>query len=374
MAKLNDGESKTKILGAQNHVETQEEEEVVLEAAIDTWKYVLGYVEMAAVKCAIELGISEAMENHGQPITLSELSTSLDCSPSSLHRIMRLLVHQKLFKETISPEDQTKYYSLTPITRLLKNHDHSMAALVLLESSPVMLAPWHALSGRVRDEGRAAFEATHGESLWDYNAKHPKHSKLVNDAMASNARIVLPVVLKGRAEVFEGIGTVVDVGGGNGSALQTMIKAFPWIKGINFDLPHVVAAAPEIAGVEHVGGSMLEFVPKADAAFVMNVLHDWGDEECITILRKCREAVPKDKGKVIMVEAVIKEEKHEIDDEKEEKLKGLRLMMDMVMMAHTTTGKERTQQEWEYVVTQAGFTKCIVKPIQAIPSIIIAYP
>ncbi|KAK9135793.1 hypothetical protein Syun_015123 [Stephania yunnanensis] len=369
MARVNDGETKTKIL------ETLEEKDEVLEAAIDTWKYVLGYVEMAAVKCAIELGISEAMENHGRPITLSELSSSLACSPSSLHRIMRLLVHQKLFKETITPEDHTKYYSLTPISRLLKNHgDHSMAALVLLETSPVMLAPWHALSGRVRDEGRPAFEAAHGESLWEYNAKHPRHTKLFNDAMACNARIVLPVVLKGCAEVFEGVGTVVDVGGGNGSTIRTMIKAFPWIKGINFDLPHVVEVAPESEGVEHVGGSMLEFVPKADAAFVMNVLHDWGDEECITILRLCREAVPKDKGKVIMVDAVIKEEKHEIDDEKEEKLKGLRLMIDMVMMAHTTTGKERTQQEWEYVVAKAGFTKCIVKPIHAIPSIIIAYP
>ncbi|KAF8405482.1 hypothetical protein HHK36_010389 [Tetracentron sinense] len=128
-----------------------------------------------------------------------------------------------------------------------------------------------------------------------------------------------------------------------------LVKAFPWIRGINFDLPHVVSAAPSCDGVEHQGGDMFNFVPNTDAAFLKCVLHNWGDEECIDLLRKCREAIPEDKGKVIIVEAVIEEEE-------EHKLKDIRLMLDMVMMAHTNKGKERTAKEWSFVLSQSGFS------------------
>ena len=97
-------------------------------------------------------------------------------------------------------------------------------------------------------------------------------------------------------------------------------------------------------------------------------MHDWGDEECIKILRKCKEAIPKEKGRVIIVEAVI-------DEGKEEKyLKDVGLMLDMVMMAHTNIGKERTLKEWEYVIKEAGFTTFTIKTIRAVQSVIMAFP
>ncbi|KAF5183354.1 Pentatricopeptide repeat-containing protein [Thalictrum thalictroides] len=94
-----------------------------------------------------------------------------------------------------------------------------------------MLAPWHYLSGRVRN-GPPAFEAAHSENVWKYASKHPEFS------------------------------------GENGTALGVLVIAFPWIKGVNFNLPHVVSVAPEINGVEHVCGDMFEAVPKAEAAFL----------------------------------------------------------------------------------------------------------
>lgn len=60
----------------------------------------------------------------------------------------------------------------------------------------------------------------------------------------------------------------MDVGGGNGTSLRLLVKACPWIRGINFDIPHVVSVAPECDGVEHIGGNMFESVPKADAVFL----------------------------------------------------------------------------------------------------------
>ncbi|MFQ6651393.1 hypothetical protein Gotur_023739 [Gossypium turneri] len=98
------------------------------------------------------------------------------------------------------------------------------------------------------------------------------------------------------------------------------------------------------------------------------ILHDWDDEECIKILKKCREAIPEDKGKVIIVEAVLEE--HKEDD----KLGFVGLMLDMAMMAHTDIGKERTLKEWSYVLRQSGFTRFTVNPIRAVQSVIQAYP
>ncbi|KAK6121532.1 hypothetical protein DH2020_044723 [Rehmannia glutinosa] len=267
------------------------------QAQLDIWKYVFSFTPMAVVKCAIEFQIADVLETHGRAMTNADLSAALGCSPSILHRIM----------------------------------------------SPVMLAPWHKLSSRALTNGASAFDAAHGKSLWEYTSENPAHNKQFNDAMASHARLAMSAIIDHYPETFKGIGSLVDVGGGDGTALRTLVKACPWIHGINFDLPHVANVALHSDGIEHVGGDMFEMVPKADIAFLM----------CIDILRKCREAIPKDTGKVIIAEAVIKEGE-------QDKYNYVRLALDMVMLANTEKGKERTIQEWEYVVNSAGFSRYTV--------------
>ncbi|KAL3580841.1 hypothetical protein D5086_018676 [Populus alba] len=252
---------------------------------------------MAVVKCAIELGIADAIENNEGPMTLSELSSSLGCAPSSLYRIMRFLVHHSIFKEKPSSQGTTVYVQTALSRRLLKKGEKSMVGLLLFESSHVMMAPWHNLSSRVLNDNNSPFEGAHGDDIWKYALANPAHSKLIDDAMACDAKLVVPEIVEGCPEVFDGVKTLVDVGGGNGTTLQMLVKAFPCIQGINFDLPHVVSAAPESEGVQHVGGDFFQSVPKADAAFLMWVLHDWNDEECIQILKNCKEAIQSDKGK-----------------------------------------------------------------------------
>ncbi|XP_059654922.1 acetylserotonin O-methyltransferase-like [Cornus florida] len=355
-------------MGGEGRREITSREEEEAQAQVDIWKYVFGFTDMAVVKCAIELGIPDVLESHGGPMTLSELSSVLGCSSTSaLHRVMRFLVHRRIFKE--DPTSQGSIgYAQTPLSQLLMRHGkNSLADLLLLESSPVMVGSWHSLSARVLSIETSSFEAAHGKDVWSLAAANPAQMKLIDDAMACDARVVAPAIIEGCPELFGGVNCLVDVGGGNGTALSILVKACPWIQGINFDLPHVVAAAPNCVGVEHVGGDMFDKVPKADAAFLMWVLHDWGDDECIQILRKCRKAIPDDKGKVIIVEAVIEEGEGD-------KLKYVRLMLDMVMMAHTKTGKERTLKEWVYLLREAGFSRYTVNRIQAVQSVIEAYP
>ncbi|XP_058068992.1 acetylserotonin O-methyltransferase-like [Magnolia sinica] len=323
---------------------------------------------MAVLKCVIELGIPDVMEAAGQPMTLAEIAAATTCIPSILFRIMRYLVQRRVFGEQCTDEGPTRY-DLTPISRRLVTHaEGSMAAFVLFESSPVMLASWDALSAYARGGSSPPFIAAHGEDVWEYAAKHPPYSKLLEDAMACDARNVAPAILDGCVGMFDGLVTVVDVGGGNGTLLGMLVQACPWIKGINFDLPRVVEGAPECKGIQHVGGDMFTAIPQADAVLLKFVLHDWGDEECVQILRKCKEAIPTDKGKIIIIDTVINEE------DRERGFNDVKLMLDMAMMAHTNNGKERTQGEWKAIFDEAGFSRYTVKPIHAVQSIIEVYP
>ncbi|CAN4112601.1 unnamed protein product [Withania somnifera] len=301
------------------------------QAQEDIWKCICGFTEMAVVKCAIELGIPDFLEAHQEPVTLNQLSSALGCSASSLYRILRFLINRGIFKEISTGHGKIMGYVQTPVSRLLtRDGEHSMAALVLLESSPIMLAPWHYLSSRVlAKENSATFSAAHGKDLWEYAKIHPEHSKLINDALACHARVTIRVIMDNCVEIFKGIESLVDVG----------------------------------------GGDMFHSVPNAHSAFLMSVLHDWGDEECIQILKNCIKVIPKDTGKVIIVEAVLEEKIG-----KEKCLKDVGFLLDMIMMAHTTNGKERTANEWVHILTAAGFSRHSIVQIPAIECVILAYP
>ncbi|VYS64945.1 unnamed protein product [Arabidopsis thaliana] len=319
-------------------------------ASLDIWRYVFGFADIAAAKCAIDLKIPEAIENHpsSQPVTLTELSSAVSASPSHLRRIMRFLVHQGLFKEVPTKDGLATGYTNTPLSRLV--------------SSPVNVST------------PPPFDAVHGKDLWAFAQDNLCHSQLINEAMACDARRVVPRVAGACQGLFDGVATVVDVGGGTGETMGILVKEFPWIKGFNFDLPHVIEVAQVLDGVENVEGDMFDSIPASDAVIIKWVLHDWGDKDCIKILKNCKEAVLPNIGKVLIVECVIGEKKNTmIAEERDDKLEHVRLQLDMVMMVHTSTGKERTLKEWDFVLTEAGFARYEVRDFDDVQSLIIAY-
>ncbi|KAH0910725.1 hypothetical protein HID58_034046 [Brassica napus] len=345
-------------------------------ASVEIWRYLFGFADIAAAKCAIDLKVPEALENNpsSQPMTLTELSSATSASPSHLHRIMRFLVHQGVFKEVPTKDGLATGYTNTPLSRrmmITKSDGKSLAPLLLLETSPEMLAPWLKLSLVVSSPVNASvppFDAVHGKELWSFAKDNPRHNELFNEAMACDAR---PGACHG---LFDGVATVVDVGGGTGETMGILVKEFPWVKGINFDLPHVVEVAQAMESVENVGGDMFDSIPACDAVFIKWVLHDWGDEECIKILKNCKEVLPPKIGKVLIVESIVGEKKNTmIMKDKDDKLEYVRLALDMVMMVHTSTGKERTLKEWDFVIKEAGFARYEVRDIDDVQSVIIAY-
>nr|UVB78654.1 O-methyltransferase 2 [Cnidium monnieri] len=339
------------------------------QAQVDIWRFVFGFTETAAAKCAVELGIPDILENQANPMTLSQLSSALACSSTALFRLMRFLMSRGIFKEKITSQGSMGYVQ-TPLSRLLtKDGNNSLAAMLLWQSSPIIIDPWHHLSSRVHDDKTSAFVCAHGKDIWQIAAENPDHRKLIDEAMACDTRRTVRALLDGCPEVFHGMSSVVNVGGGNGTALRILIEICPWIRGINFDLPDAVSVAPKSEGIEHVGGDMFMSVPKANAAFLKWILHDWNDDECIQILKNCREAILEfgTAGKVIIVEAVIEENGGD-------KLKDVGLMLDMIMLAQTNKGKERTAAEWTFILRGAGFTRHTIKNFQSALSVIEAYP
>ncbi|KAF8413928.1 hypothetical protein HHK36_001924 [Tetracentron sinense] len=345
------------------------EEEAMLRGQAQILQYMFGLVESMAMKCVVELGIADIINSHGQPITLSEITSGIATSPSldinCLSRIMRWLVRKRVFIEQPHPETGESLYGLTHSSKLLlRESELSLAPLILAQNHPWLLAPWHCLSKCIK-EGGTAFEKTHGSEIWDFALANPEFNKLLNEAMACTSKITMKAILSAYKDGFDGVGSLVDVGGGTGTVATEIVKAHPDIRVINFDLPHVVSTAPEYPGVSHVGGDMFEAIPNADGIFMKSIMHDWCDEDCIKILKNCRKAIPKKSGKVIIVDPVLQPDGEGLFDD-------AGIMFDLVMVV--SGGKERTEVEWKKVLEEGGFPRYKIIKTLAIQSIIEAYP
>lgn len=236
------------------------------------WGLVLSFVDSMLLKCAVELRIPDIIHSHACPITLSQIATCID-SPSPdlayLRRIMRFLVHNNIFTASTAPPPSTEtLYGLTPSSKwLLRDADLTLAPMLLSENHPSFMAPWHCLAACVK-EGGVGFEKAYGRSIWDFASENPEFNHLFNDGMLCMTQIEMATAVAAYQDGFRTITTLVDVGGATGGAMAAVVKAYPHINAINFDLPHVVASAPPYEGVSHVGGDMFHSIPPADAIFL----------------------------------------------------------------------------------------------------------
>nr|DAD24234.1 TPA_asm: hypothetical protein HUJ06_025697 [Nelumbo nucifera] len=271
---------------------------------------------------------------------------------------MRYMVHMKIFtKETLGGEER---YGLSPHGKfLVKGWDKSMASAILAITDEDFFAPWHCLKDVLAGEG-TAFEKALGKSIWAYVADHPEKNKLFNEVMACDTSFITSVLIQDCKDVFQGIKSVVDVGGGTGTAMRDIAKAFPHLKCTIYDLPHVIADSPDYPEVDRIAGDMFKHIPSADAILLKWILHDWDDGECIEILKRCKESVPREGGKVIIVDIVL-------DPESKDPLTKARLRLDLDMMVYTG-GKERSEAEWKKLLNAAGFPGYKILHVAAVQS------
>ncbi|KAK1556547.1 hypothetical protein Q3G72_007215 [Acer saccharum] len=364
----------------------------LFQAQSHLYKHILNYISSMSLKCAVELGIPDILHSHGvvhdQPITLPELVSALEIQPTkagNIYRLMRLLVHLGFFcvaKKSTHDDDQQEEedeaYSLTPSSMLLlKDNPNCLSPFVLMNLNPIAsLTPWNSLAAWFREDGHGhittPFESTHGLNIWDYGEQNPEFNTLFSQAMASDSQMA-NLVVKDCKPIFGGLNSLVDVGGGTGSFSRILSEEFPNVKCTVFDLPHVVANSPDHTNnLNFIGGDMFQYIPPADAFLFKLVFHDYGDEDCVKILKKCREAISsksdnQGEGKVIIIDIVIneKEDEHELTEAK--------LFFDMLMMV-VVTGRERNEKEWQKIFLEAGFSHYKITPLFGLRSLIEVSP
>lgn len=338
-------------------------------------RHVFNFISSMSLKCAVQLGIPDIIHSHGEPMTLSELASALPIDPSKggcISRLMRLLVHSGFFVTTTKfhGEKEEEAYVLTPLSKvLLKDQPNSLTPFVLGMFDLPLMSPWPFLADWMKGENITAFESVNGVGFWEYMDQNPETKAIFQEAMTSDSQM-MNLVVRDCKPVFEGLNSLVDVGGGTGAIAKIISEAYPALKCTVLELPHVVANAPESSeNLKFIAGDMFESIPSADAILLKLVLHAYNDEECIKVLKKCREAIKSkgEGGKVIIIDIVIDEK----NDERE--LTDAKLYFDIVMMA-LVTGRERTEKDWERLFIESGFSHYKIRPIFGLRSLIEVYP
>ncbi|KAL6838575.1 hypothetical protein ACP4OV_031631 [Aristida adscensionis] len=354
----------------------------LLDSQLELWHTTFGYMKSMALKSALDLRIADAIHHHGGAATLPQIVSWVTLHPSKvscLCRLMRVLTVTGIFSvvddERPAGDDadagQHVVYGLTPASRLLVGA-RSVAPFLTLMLDGVFVSPFLGLGAWLRrrapPDQPSLFETKHGQAVWDFAAQNPGFATLANEGMVSDSSFVMDIVVNECGDVFRGVSSLVDVAGGLGGATQAIANAFPHVKCSVLDLPNVVADAPVSSNVKYVAGDMFESIPPANAIFLKWVLHDWGEPECVKILKNCRRAIPPKEagGKVIILDMVVGA------GSSNPKHKETQVLFDLFIMF--INGIERDEQEWKKIIFEAGFSDYKIIPVLGVRSIIEVYP
>ncbi|WOG91398.1 hypothetical protein DCAR_0310647 [Daucus carota subsp. sativus] len=285
---------------------------------------------------------------------VAHLPTRNPTAPAMLERILRFLAAKSILNRIVvtgENGEEKSLYGLTSVCKYYVSDEDgvSLAPTLVMLHDKVMVDSWHHLKDAVL-EGVTPFNMAHDDMhLFEYPAVDSRFNDVFNQGMYNHTTLVMKKVLEVYSG-FEKLTEVVDVGGGTGAMLAKIISKYPQIRGINFDLPHVIKTAAPLHGVEHLGGDMFERVPKGETIFLKAILHDWDDEHCLKLLKNCYNALPE-YGKVIIVELVVPEFKSIGSSSKMNYV----MDRDILMLAACPGGKERSFKEFQTLAKESGF-------------------
>ncbi|KAK3431334.1 hypothetical protein EUGRSUZ_E03209 [Eucalyptus grandis] len=204
-----------------NHLGHSGETKEMFQAQSHLYNLTSIFASSMSLKCAVQLGIPDVINDHKRPITLLELASALQIHPSKttcLHRLMRVLVHLHVFAEILVPKhegaggEEVKAYVLTPSSSLLLSDKATgLSPFIVAMLDPALLAPWHFLGDWFRGNHEnnrsnkliSPFAAAHGLNLWDYGRQNPGFGDAFNGAMAIDSQMI-NFVIKDCKHTFKG--------------------------------------------------------------------------------------------------------------------------------------------------------------------------
>ncbi|MEB3168001.1 MAG: methyltransferase [Synechococcaceae cyanobacterium] len=306
------------------------------------------------IHVAAELGLADALA--GGEREVAELATACGADPDALFRLLRGLASLGLFQETAP-----RRFALTPLAELLRSdHPGSLRQFARMLGDEHYLS-WDDLLHSVRT-GENAFRHRYGMGIFEWYQGQPQRAAIFDGAMTDFSRQETAAMLA--SYDFAGVRNLVDVGGGRGELLQTVLRAHGHLRGTLFDQPAVVAPVVVPADLEgrlHVqGGDFFREAPTgADAYLLKHILHDWGDEACLRLLAPIRAALEPG-GKLLIVEQVIPPGNDPFPGK----------LLDLNMLVMTEGGRERSPGEYAILLSRAGFSLQRIVPTASPVSVV----
>ncbi|MEH2457607.1 methyltransferase [Nostoc sp.] len=304
-----------------------------------------------------QLGIADLLKD--SPKSYDELATKTGVNARSLYRLLRALASVGLFAEGGSG-----YFELTPLAEgLQSDHTDSLRGYAIKSGQTWEWLPWGNLFESVKT-GKPMFKNIFGMERFDYLVNDPSAAKIYIQAISSFSDKQDTAIAAGYD--FSSIHKLVEVAGGSGTLIASILKANLTMQGILFDLPHVVAdAKPLIEGFglqnrcQLVGGNFFESVPRGGDAYLFRyIIHDWDDERALIILKNCYQAMQPN-SKLLLVEMII--------PEGNEPFFGKLLDLQMLL---NYGGRERTEAEYQVLLKTAGFSLTKIYPVAPPVSVI----
>ena len=293
------------------------------------------------------------------PMSADQLAGPTGTHGPSLYRLMRTLASLGILTE-----DAQHRFALTPLGEALKTGAPGAARPTILTlASDWWLRGFSQLLYSVQT-GKPGFEKHLGMPIFDWLAKHPDEASMFSQTMVGFHGAEPPAVAA--AYDFSGMKTIVDVGGATGNLLTAILAKHPGSRGILYDLPHVVRDAPLLIQSRGVTdrvkiepGSFFDSVPAGgDAYLLSHIIHDWNEEQCLTILGNCRRAMTAS-SRLLIIEMVLPEGNAPHPGK----------MLDLMMLVGPG-GRERTEPEYAALLGKAGLRLTRVVPTESAVSVV----
>ena len=291
----------------------------------------------------VELGVPDQLAKGAR--RCSDIARELDVSEDGLYRLLRALASMGLFAGS-----SDRRFRLTGTGQLLRNgHPESLAGFARFTAHDITWRPWGQLSYSVKT-GMPAFDHVFNEPIFEHFSRNPEVSAVFDEAMTSIS--AMEARDASDAYDFKGIEMLMDVAGGHGLLLATVLRRHKRMRGVLFDLPHIAAGAAATftrAGITgrvriESGDFFKELPPGADAIMMKHIIHDWDDESATRILQTCHRALGS-RGKVLIVDPVVPPSN----------VPHYGKYLDLEMLVLTPRGRERTKAEFAKLLRSAGF-------------------
>ncbi len=324
-------------------------------ASLVIMRMLTGYWAPQCLYVAARLGLADLVKDG--PRAPADLARETNAHAPSLYRLLRGLASLGVFAE-----DEQGRFGMTPLAECLRSDlPGSQHALALMNGEEHYRA-WGELLHSVRT-GETAFEHLYGKPIFDYLPEHPEAARTFDAAMVGVHGTETAATFD--AYDLGGLGTLVDVGGGNGSVLRAALERHPKLRGVLYDRADVVERArpnlPERCTT--VAGNFFESVPAGGDAYLMrHILHDWDDEKSLTILKNCRKAMGAS-AKLLVVEGVVPAGNGP----------SFTKLLDLTMLV-IPGGMERTEKEYRELYARAGFRLERIVPTRSEVSVIEGAP